>query len=610
MTQSAMPPPQPLAMPPQDLRAPVPAVHDAPPSAPWLRAAVFGPAVMGTAGMLWALHVLFAAAGHTWLEYVLLGLIGATFFWVSLSVFSIAAGLFRAARRERLARNADPINVALLVPIYNEDPGDVFGNAAAMLADLARQRGGHRYSFFILSDTRDNDIAAAEWHAFQCLPRVGGIPVHYRRRAQNTDKKVGNIADWVTAYGGGYEAMLVLDADSLMSGQAIARLAAEMAADPEAGLIQTCPRLIGAETLFARIQQFSNLAYGGLLAEGLAEMSRTEGNYWGHNAIIRTRAFAACAGLPYVGRGQGDLILSHDFVEASLLRRAGWRVRFLPRISGSFEEVPGTLIDFVTRDARWCRGNLQHLRLLGTRGLHPLSRFHLFQGAASYLMSPAWFILLVFWALLGRDAEANVLTYFNEANPLFPSWPPEMTHMDSAVFLLVMYAVLLLPKLVSVVLIASQRRALRRFGGARVFVPAVLVELALSIAYAPVLMVQQTKAVLRSALRRGIVWTPQQRVARGYPLSTLVRFHWVETILGAALFALLIAGLVSWWLVPIALSLTLAVPLSALSAVRLSRAPIRLENPVTLQEPLIVAQARKERSAIRSRLDAAAVAAE
>ncbi|MFC6639033.1 glycosyltransferase family 2 protein [Sulfitobacter sediminilitoris] len=136
--------------------------------------------------------------------------------------------------------------------------------------------------------------------------------------------------------------MVILDADSLMSGRAIERLASELSSDPDAGLIQTFPMLIGAETLFARIQQFSNIAYGWLLAEGLALWSRSEGNYWGHNAIIRTRAFAQCAGLPHLTtRGRADLILSHDFVEAGLLRRAGWGVRFLPRVTGSFEETPG-----------------------------------------------------------------------------------------------------------------------------------------------------------------------------------------------------------------------------------------------------------------------------
>ena len=612
-----MPSPAPLAMPTQDLRRGTDTVHPAPARAPARRLAVFAPAVIGTAAMIWGLHTLFAANGMTWLEYMLLALIGATFIWVTLAVSTIGVGVASRLDTQEPAPDGPPIDVALLVPIYNEVPSDVFGNAAAMLTDLAHQRSGHRYTLFILSDTQDDDIAMQEWQAFQSLKRSapGGIAVHYRRRAQNTDQKIGNLVDWITGWGGTYEAMVVLDADSLMTGRASDHLARAMAADPTTGLIQTFPQLIGADTLFARIQQFSNVAYGWLLAEGLAHWSRTEGNYWGHNAIIRTRAFAASAGLPHLQGllGSRSMIYSHDFVEASLLRRAGWRVRFLPRVTGSFEEVPGTLIDYVNRDARWCRGNLQHLRLLATRGLHPVSRFHLFQGAAAYLMSPAWFVLLVFWALLGRDAETNIVTYFSETNPLFPSWPPQMTHIDSAVFLVVMYAVLLLPKITCATIIAAQPKAVGRFGGRRTFAGAVLTELALSIAYAPILMIQQTKAVLRSILGRGPSWTPQSRGKTGYGLRALIAFHWVETMLGALLCAGLATGLVSLWLLPIAASLLLAVPLSALSAyplARIDQSGLRLDSPLTLREPAIVTRARVARATMADELNTARIAAE
>lgn len=613
-----MPPRAPLAMPEQDLaRAPQ---ITRPPlsrrSSAW-RIAVFLPALIATGLMVAGLYGLFAASGMTWLEYVLLALIGATFVWVTLAVSTVGVGLAGRLDHTAALPAARPHNVALLVPIHNEVPWDVFGNAAAMLGDLARQRGGTSYTLFVLSDTQDDAIAIQEWQAFLALRDAApkGMQLHYRRRSENTDKKVGNLVDWVTGWGAAYEAMVVLDADSLMTGRAIARLSSELAADPQAGLIQSFPQLIGADTVFARMQQFSNVAYGWLLAEGLAHWSRDEGNYWGHNAIIRTRAFASAAGLPHVRGllGGDNLILSHDFVEASLLRRAGWRVRFLPRVSGSFEETPGTLIDYVLRDQRWCRGNLQHLRLLTTRGLHPVSRFHMFQGAAAYLMSPAWFVLLVFWTLLGRDSETNLITYFNEANPLFPNWPPAMTHLDSAIFLVVMYAMLLTPKLTSAAIIGTNRKAVRLFGGRSAFGSAVLFEVALSVAYAPIMMIQQTRAVLRSMLGRGQGWVPQQRNAKAYPVTVLLKFHWVETVTGLLLLAGLIAGLVSWWLFPIMASLVLAVPLSALSAVNLkvlAPAPLRLDNPLTLREPTIVASARAARAEMRVRIEPSNIAAE
>nr|MBC6968027.1 Glucans biosynthesis glucosyltransferase H [Roseobacter litoralis] len=559
--------------------------------------------------------------GMTGLEWVLLMLIGVTFIWVTLSVSTVGVAIAGLLAREKAQTRPRcdiiPLDVALLVPIYNEVPSDVFGNATAMLDDLARQNSPHRYTLFVLSDTRDDDIALDELRAFAALRASApqGVAVHYRRRETNFDKKVGNLLDWITGWGAAYEAMLVLDADSLMTGRAIERLADELSVDPSAGLIQTFPMLIGAETVFARLQQFSNIAYGWLLAEGLAKWARSEGNYWGHNAIIRTRAFAASAGLPYLqGRkGKAELILSHDFVEAGLLRRAGWRVRFLPRVTGSFEETPGTLIDYALRDQRWCRGNLQHLRLLKTAGLHPVSRYHLFHGAVSYLLSPAWFFLLIVWALLGVDSETNVVRYFNETNPLFPDWPPEMSHIDSAVFLVIMYAMLLTPKLVGAGIIALHPKATRVYGGRGAFLMAFVVEITLSIAYAPIMMVQQTRAVLRALFGRSDAWVAQSRHAQAYPLSTLLRFHWVETILGLVLLAGLGAGLVSFWLIPIMASLCLAVPLSALSAVPLSRrlpGGLKMQSPNTIREPGIVSRARLERSRLHAMLKAARMPAE
>ncbi|GLT09315.1 glucans biosynthesis glucosyltransferase MdoH [Sulfitobacter porphyrae] len=612
-TDDTMPSRAPLAMQIQDFsRPPVRRATAVQPRSLGWRLAVFGPALIGTGLLMYGLYGWLAGAGMTWLEWALLSMIGATFVWVTLSVSTVGvaiAGLLARQRADERAPDAvRSLDVALLVPVYNEVPWDVFGNATAMLADLHRRAGPHRYTLFILSDTRDEAIVAQEERAFAQLraEAPAGMNVYYRRRATNTDKKVGNLVDWITGWGAAYEGMVVLDADSLMTGRAIDRLASELSADPDAGLIQTFPMLIGANTLFARIQQFSNIAYGWLLAEGLALWARNEGNYWGHNAIIRTRAFAESAGLPYLtSGGRNDLILSHDFVEAGLLRRAGWRVRFLPRVTGSFEETPGTLIDYVVRDRRWCRGNLQHLRLLGTAGLHPVSRFHLFHGAVAYLLSPAWFVLLVIWSLLGKDADTNVVRYFNQANPFFPDWPPAMSHIDSAVFLVIMYAMLLTPKVAGAGIIAFTPRAVAVFGGKGAFLGSFLVEVALSVAYAPILMIQQTKAVLNAALTRSEPWAPQQRGAKGYPLRTLIGFHWLETLLGLLLLSGLVAGLISLWLVPIVFSLVMAVPLSALSSVNLAgvtRRGFRMDSPNTLREPAIVAQARRARTQIKSRL--------
>ena len=344
------------------------------------------------------------------------------------------------------------------------------------------------------------------------------------------------------------------------------------------------------------------------LISGLALATALWSGVQAINAEARASYDAAAATL---GEGQfdqlrprtGDVIDQSNYIA---LRRAGWQVRFMPRLTGSYEETPGTLIDYVLRDRRWCRGNLQHLRLLGTRGLHPVSRFHLFHGAMAYLLSPAWFVLLVFWALLGVDAETNVIRYFNEANPLFPDWPPAMSHIDSAVFLAIMYAMLLMPKLTAALAIALSPKAARLYGGKGAFLGAVLTEILLSVAYAPVMMIQQTGAVLRALTGRNAGWNPQRRGGRAYPLRTLLAFHWAETVLGLILLAGLLSGLVSLWLLSIVISLTCAIPLSALSSLPLSEGlpgALRMQSPQTLREPAIVARARVARLRLAMELD-------
>jgi membrane glycosyltransferase len=618
-----MPPPAPLDLRIQDLHAAIHAetraAREAHYRSPWTwRVLVFGATFAGTALLLTLLRGFFAQNGMDPLEVVLLVIIGGTFAWIALNVASVAAAILRRVGRGEPARPrkaGDPLHTALLVPIYNESPQDVFGNAAAMLADLSRLKSDNRFSLFILSDTRGDDIAAQEWRAFQWLQSVApsGVQVHYRRRPDNVDKKTGNLAQWIRGWGAAYDAMLVLDADSLMSGRAIMDLTNALRSDPQAGLIQSFPSLIGAESFFGRVQQFSSATYGWLLAEGLSLWTQNEANYWGHNAIMRTRAFAESAGLPYLTtwRGQQQMILSHDFVEAGLLRRAGWAVRFLP-VRGSFEETPATLVDYIIRDRRWCQGNMQHLRLLATRGFHPISRLHLFFGALGYLMSPAWLFLLVVWSALGLT-EMVPEGYFSERNPLYPLWP-QMNTTQAVSFLLFMYGILLLPKLAATAMIAAAPRVRRRFGGGRALAGGVALEIVASVLYAPIMMVQQSLAVARILIGRPVSWAPQRREARRIPVAALLRFHWIETVLGLLLVAGLWGGVVSLWLLPIAFSLALAVPLSMLSACDISRVRLRfgrLETPQSLFVPPIWARAQEARAEVQRQLeDTGSVAAE
>lgn len=604
-----LPPEHPLNMPEQDFAAPF-RDDQAPVAEPKQQAALwrilsFSPAMIVTAALGWIMQGWFADGGVTVLEGILLALIVFNFFWISFSVSTVLLGLYSLARRT-VAHTPGPVpaqNVALLVPVYNEIPWYVLGNAQSMLEELSARGSNHSYAMFILSDTRDDAIADQERRSVEALQAMlpPSMPLYYRRRDDNVGRKVGNIADWVRRWGGAYNAMLVLDADSLMTGRAIDQLTDALAREPGAGLIQSFPQLIGAQSVFGRMQQFANTVYGLALAEGLARWAGHEGNYWGHNAIIRTRAFAACAGLPSLRSltGKESLIMSHDFVEAGLLRRAGWTVQFLPRIRGSYEETPQTLIDHIQRDRRWCQGNLQHINLLNARGFRAISRFHLFHGAVGYLMAPIWFALLVIWAIIGRGEEASVLTYFSEANPTMPSWP-DMSEPRHVLIILLIYAMLLAPKLLAAIALPLSGKRFIEYGGARQFALSVISEVVLAILYAPILMVQQMIAVFRTLLGIQRGWAPQARDGGKYSWRTIAICHALETVSGAALCVGIAAGMVSAWLVPIAISLVFAIPLSALSGV-----PIRerigrwMGTHDHFDEPQITQAARAYRNQMR-----------
>lgn len=618
-TTALMPPEAPLARPIQALNRPYVGA-EAPHTNPgkrtvWWRALAFVPAITLTLCIAAALTDWFAMDGFSLFEATIVGLIVFTFFWIALSLSTSILGvasLLWARPQKAIQGPVQPLNVALLVPIYNEVPADVFGNAAAMLAAIKEQKNVHHYALFVLSDTRCDATAGQELRALHALRATApsDISVYYRRRPDNIDRKVGNLADWVENWGGDFEAMLVLDADSLMSGSAVVELSDALSADPAAGLIQSFPTLFGARSVFARVQQFSNRVYGAALAEGLAKWTDREGNYWGHNAIIRSTAFAACAGLPKVRsafsnrKSPARLILSHDFIEAGLLRRAGWSVRFLPQIKGSYEEVPATLIDYVLRDRRWCQGNLQHLSMVASRGFHAVSRFHLISGAMGYLMSPAWFVLLVVWALVGNGEESNVVRYFAGVNPQV-SWPT-MSMGNSFAILGFMYAMLLAPKILGAAAIHRTGMSLRDLGGPMQFLASLLTEIALSIAYAPIMMIQQSIAVMRTTFGWRELWTPQNRQGGSYSLWVMVKFHALESVIGILLIAGMSQGIVTLWLIPIAASLALAVPLSALSGVNLDSrrwSTNQLGTPEVINAPAIIRNAMAERKRFAAYLE-------
>ncbi len=393
------------------------------------RLVVYGGAVALTAYGAYQMYKVVEIGTITPLEWVMVLLFIVTFSWVALSFTAGLVGfvwlLANSHKPEALPASLSE-RTAVVMPIYNEAPSRVFGAMQAIIEDIERTGLGSAFDYIFLSDTTDANVWIAEERAFIAMrERLPCARVYYRRRRKNSSRKAGNIADFVTRWGGHYPHMLVLDADSVMSGDAIVRLAAAMEADPDSGIIQSLPLVINRNTMFARLQQFAARITGPVLAAGLTAWMGRDGNYWGHNAIIRTRAFADHCGLPDLpGKPPfGGHILSHDFVEAALIRRAGYSVYMLPTLGGSYEEGPPSLIDLAARDRRWCQGNLQHARIIGAKGFVWATRQHFATGIMGYLASPLWMAQLLVGIVLVLQSHYIRPEYFTAEFSLFPAWP-------------------------------------------------------------------------------------------------------------------------------------------------------------------------------------------
>lgn len=601
----ALPPEAPLDMPVQSLRV-APRVEPPPGRGPmlWLRRLfVIGGALALTGVGAHEMFLVLDVGGLTVLEYVVLTLFVVLFAWIGFSFTNAVCGVIATVTASdplgvtRAPLRAPAIRTAILMPTYNEAPARVFAGLQASYESLEATGFGAAFDIFILSDTTDADIWVAEEAEFLALRQRTGAHerIFYRRRARNIDRKAGNIAEWTMRFGGAYEAMLVFDADSVMTGESIVRLANAMEAHPRVGLIQSLPVIVGGRTLFARLQQFAGRLYGPLIARGLAWWHGPDSNYWGHNAIIRTRAFARCAGLPHLsGRKPfGGHILSHDFVEAALIRRGGWAVHMAPALEGSYEEGPPSVTDLAVRDRRWCQGNLQHMAVLPTRGLHPLSRLHMLVGIGSYLTAPLWLVMLLAGLLTALQARFVPPNYFPSGFSLFPSWPAQDPVRAAWVFVGTM-AVLLLPKLMAFALMLTDAAARRRFGGGIRAFGGLLTETLVSGLMAPVTMLAQSAAVVTVLAGRDGGWQPQRRDDGSVGAGETMRHFLPHTLFGLALGGA--AAAISWplflWMTPVVLGLILAVPLVLwTSGVRRRLSPV-LRTPEEAAPPPVLTRAK------------------
>lgn len=534
--------------------------------------------VMGVAGWK-ATFDTIALGGVTRLEAIVLTLLAPLFLALSLWFCTAVAGFVIL-----LGKPKDPLGIdsekpmpklhtrtAILMPVHNEDAAAVFARLRAMDASLAETGLSRHFDIFVLSDTRDAQVALAEQACFARFRREAHSNVYYRVRKENTGRKAGNIADWVSRWGGGYEHMLVLDADSLMTGEAMVRLADAMERHPGAGLIQTMPMIINGQTIFARTLQFATRLYGRVAWTGLAWWSGTESSFWGHNAIVRTRAFAETCGLPHLAGPKpfGGEVMSHDALESALLRRGGWSVHLAPYLEGSYEESPSNLLDFATRDRRWCRGNIQHVPLVGLPGLHWMSRLHLVIGVLSYALSPLWFIALsagitsralmpelkkAAFTMADLQAAAHALIDWREIQAT--AWA-----------MIITFVLLFGPKILGAILVLNRKAEVKGFGGKRRMAAGLATEMLLSALVAPMLMFTQTRAIVEILAGKVGGWATQRRDA------DKVSFKEASAAMGWISVAGVVLGSIFWFTpdlftstAPILLGLVLAVPLTMLGA--------------------------------------------
>ncbi len=548
-----------------------------------LVALVIGQTALATYFMSGALPYEGTAGGAAPLEAALLALFVVLFAWVSAGFWTAMAGflvlVFGDDRHAVSARSsgAAPIDpaarTAVVMPICNENVARVFAGLRATYRSLERTGLAEHFDFFVLSDSSEPDTRAAESQAWRDLCRSLGAAgrLFYRWRRHRIKKKAGNVADFCRRWGRDYRYMVVLDADSVMSGDCLAALVRLMEAHPDAGIIQTAPRAAGRETLHARVQQFAGRVYGPLFTAGIHYWQLGEAHYWGHNAIIRVAPFmqhCALGRLPGRGALSGE-ILSHDFVEAALMRRAGFGVWIAYDLPGSYEETPPSLLDELKRDRRWCRGNLINARFIGTPGLHPAHRALFLTGLMAYLSAPLWALFLALsTALLALHALVPP-SYFMAPRQLFPVWPS--WHLDWAVGLLCATgALLFLPKLLAVLLVAL--RGAEHYGGRLRLLASAFLETVLSALLAPVRMLFHTQFVLSALTGFEVRWKSPPREDAETSWSYAARCHGWQSALGLAWAVgvyLLDPGYLRW-LLPVAGALVVAIPVSVLTS-RISR---------------------------------------
>lgn len=507
-----------------------------------------------------------------WLQYGQIALFAVLSVWVVTGFVTALMGFWVGLRGDAHTLSARDVRghamnpdarTAIIMPICNEDVATVFAGLRATCESVAATGHAVAFDVFVLSDSYDPKIAAAERAAWEDLraalaehPNQPQIEVYYRLRTRRTHRKAGNVADFCRRWGKDYRYMVVLDADSVMSGECIVTLVKLMEANPRAGIIQTATQAIGHATLHARAQQFASRVTGRLFTLGMQFWQLGESHYWGHNAIIRVKPFMDhCALAPIPGKGgMSGGILSHDFVEAALMRRAGYHVWLVSDLTGSYEQQPPDLLSELQRDRRWCQGNLQNSRLIAEPGIHRVHRAMFAIGAMSYLSAPLWLAFLTFGTALWMSGAAIVPDWHAVPSELRALWGWTL-------------CMLFMPRVLGLVAVFL-RREQGQFGGSLTLVGSALLETVLALLLAPIRMLAHSLFVLVAVTGLKLDWKSPPREATAVSWADAARrlspMTLVIGLLAAGIASIQLGALV--WLAPVALPLLLAVPLAVLTS--------------------------------------------
>lgn len=518
------------------------------------RAAITAATLATVAAITGAMLYLYAPHGLAPIEVALVLLTAVLLTPIAWSFFTAGLGAVWSCRPPAAAAGSSGLDptarVAMLVPVYNENAAEVTARVEAMRRSLAHAGLAQQFDFFLLSDSNQPASWVAEelqWSHLEASAELS--PVYYRRRADNRGRKAGNIKSFCEQWGEAYKYIVTLDADSLMEGATLGELVRRMESEPSLGLLQTTPVPINQRTPWGRCQQFAAAAYGPAFAYGYQLFAQDGGNYWGHNAIIRTQAFVQHCGLPTLPgtRPLGGEILSHDFVEAALLRKSGYGVKLAADLGGSYEECPPNLPAHAIRDHRWCQGNLQHSRIAVTGSIRPMSRFHMLLGIISYCASPLWLVAIA----LGLAHAASV-------TPGGAAVAAPWVLVFGAVLFL-----LLAPRVAAVAGIVATGNA-PLFGGGFRLIASTVVETLVSVLVAPIMMISHSFFVISTLLGHTVQWNTQVRDADRISVREAGRSHLPHMLAGLALLAAAapLGATTLAWLSPILLGLLASVPLS------------------------------------------------